>query len=326
MKISTPLFLACALLNFSAHATTYPLPVNPDDSLIGEQPETGLYTQAQQGDTLLDIALEYNIGQNEIVLANPNVDRWLPGENTEVRIPASRILPDAPNQGLILNLPEFRLYYFPKHGDKQPSGQVITHPISIGRMDWDTPLGTTKIVAKTKDPDWRPPQSIKDEHAAQGDILPDIVLAGPNNPLGQYAMRLGIPGYLIHGTNKPFGVGMRVSHGCVRMYPKDIEDLFPLIKTGTAVTIVNQPIKVGWLNNTLYIEVYPELEGTQSSFTESLQMAMSLIEQKNGQGIPILDGATLRQALTQRNGHPVAIYQRPENYADQLLSTEIINP
>ncbi len=310
MKISIPILvtLTAILISANSQATTYQLPATPGDSLIGELPETGLYTRARKDDTLLDIAFAYDIGQNEIVRTNPNVDRWLPGQDTEIRIPDSRLLPDTEQRGLILNLPEYRLYYYPKD---QP-GQVITHPISIGRMDWDTPLGTTKIIAKTKDPQWRPPASIKAEHAAQGDPLPDVVPAGPNNPLGRYAMRLGIPGYLIHSTNKPLGVGMRVSHGCVRMYPNDIERLFPIIKTGTAVEIVNQPIKVGWLNNKLYIEVYPELEGQQSSFGDRLTKAMDLIQKLNS-NVPVLDTDALRDALTLSNGLPVAIYQRPEN-------------
>jgi L,D-transpeptidase ErfK/SrfK len=310
MKISIPILvtLTAILISANSQATTYQLPAAPGDSLIGELPETGLYTRARKDDTLLDIALAYDIGQNEIVRTNPNVDRWLPGQDTEIRIPDSRLLPDTKQRGLILNLPEYRLYYYPKD---QP-GQVITHPISIGRMDWDTPLGTTKIIAKTKDPQWRPPASIKAEHAAQGDPLPDVVPAGPNNPLGRYAMRLGIPGYLIHSTNKPLGVGMRVSHGCVRMYPNDIERLFPIIKTGTPVEIVNQPIKVGWLNNKLYIEVYPELEGQESGFGDRLAKAMDLIQKLNS-NVPVLDTDALRDALTLSNGLPVAIYQRPEN-------------
>lgn len=312
MKISTPILFALTalLINTNSQATTYQLPATPGDSLIGEPPETGLYTRARQDDTLLDIAFAYDIGQNEIVRVNPNVDRWLPGQDTEIRIPASRLLPDTKRRGLILNLPEYRLYYFPD----TKSGQVITHPISIGRMDWDTPLGITRITAKTKDPQWRPPKSIKAEHAAKGDPLPDVVPAGPNNPLGRYAMRLGIPGYLIHSTNKPLGVGMRVSHGCVRMYPSDIEQLFPIIKTGTAVEIINQPIKVGWYNNTLYIEVYPELEveNQKTSFGDRLATAMDLIQKLNS-NVPVLDTDALRDALTLSNGLPVAIYQRPEN-------------
>lgn len=309
MKIIRALCLAGLLISLNSQATVYQLPVIPGDSLVGEQPETEVYTLARQNDTLLDIAFAYDIGQNEIVLANPNVDRWLPGQDTEVRIPASRILPNTQQHGLILNLPEFRLYYYPK---KKP-GQVITHPISIGRMDWDTPLGTTRITAKIKDPQWHPPASIKVEHAAaKGDPLPDVVPAGPNNPLGRFAMRLGISGYFIHSTNKPLSVGMRVSHGCVRMYPDDIERLFPLIKTGTKVEIINQPIKLGWSNNTLYIEVYPELEGQQSSFVDRLATTMDLIQKLNKGSVPILDTVALLEVLSQSSGLPVAIYKSPD--------------
>lgn len=315
MKLTTPLFLTALFCTFNGQATTFPLPPTVGDTLIGGAPDTGLFTQARAGDTLLDIAFDFDIGQNEILLANPNVDRWLPGPGTEVRIPNSRLLPDTEKRGLVLNLPEFRLYYYPK---EQPD-QVITHPISIGRMDWDTPLGMTRIIAKTKDPAWRPPASIKAEHAAQGDPLPDVVPAGPDNPLGRYAMRLGVPGYLIHSTNKPFGVGMRVSHGCVRMYPTDIERLFPMIETGVSVAIVYQPIKVGWFENTLYIEIYPELADKRTSFADRLAQAMDLIQKANNDSIPVLNSVALREALTTANGLPVAIYKRPP---DSYVETE----
>ena len=131
--------------------------------------------------------------------------------------------------------------------------QVQTYPISIGRMDWATPLGKTTITVKVKDPGWSPPESIRKEHAERGDPLPRYVPPGPDNPMGRYALRLGIPGYLIHSTNKPLGVGMRVSHGCIRMLPEDIEYLFPQVPTGTTVRIVNQPVKAGWYGGKLYL-------------------------------------------------------------------------
>ena len=159
----------------------------------------------------------------------------------------------------MLNLPEYRFYYFPKSNGDKPSS-VVTHPISIGRQDWETPLGKTTIIQKKENPTWTPPESIKKEHAAKGDPLPNVVAAGPNNPLGLFAMRLGIPEYLIHSTNKPYGVGLRVSHGCIRMYPEDISTLFPVVNVGDQVTIVNHAVKVGWAGNSLYIEVHPPLE------------------------------------------------------------------
>ncbi|MFM2095614.1 MAG: hypothetical protein RIS70_2738, partial [Planctomycetota bacterium] len=171
-----------------------------------------------------------------------------------------------PRRGIIVNVAELRLYYFPvQSGEPQPgvpagAQRVITHPISVGRMDWSTPIGTTTVTGKTANPSWYPPQSIRDEHAARNDILPRIVPPGPDNPLGAHALRLGLPGYLIHGTNKPSGVGMRVTHGCIRMFPEDIESFFKIVPTGTVVQIVNQPVKLGWMaDGSLYIESHPPL-------------------------------------------------------------------
>ena len=176
------------------------------------------------------------------------------------------MLPRAPQRGIVVNVAELRMYYFPAQSGPLPEGvapgsrRVITHPISIGRMDWSTPLGVTTITGKVANPSWYPPQSIRDEHAARNDILPRVVPPGPDNPLGLHAMRLGLPGYLIHGTNKPSGVGMRVTHGCVRMFPEDIEALYKTVPTGTAVNIVNQPVKIGWtVDGTLYLEAHPAL-------------------------------------------------------------------
>ena len=167
-----------------AVAKTFALPEVPNDGLIGALPENYLSTTAQQADTLLDIARRFDVGQNEILLANPNVDRWLPGAGAKVILPNSRVLPDTPRQGIVLNLPEYRLYYYPKKDQEDAVGTVTTNPISIGRQNWNTPLGETKITGKVENPTWIPPQSIKEEHAAKGEILPDIVEAGPDNPLG----------------------------------------------------------------------------------------------------------------------------------------------
>ena len=307
-KILTCLFLGSSHL---AVATTYPLPENSLDGVVGDTAERVTITNAKQEDTLLDIARRFDIGQNEILRANPKVDRWMPGEGAKVKLPNSRILPDTPRKGLVLNLPEYRIYYYPTDKKNEPQS-VTTNPISIGRLDWNTPLGETKIIAKTKNPTWTPPQSIKDEHAAKGEILPNVVPAGPDNPLGLFALRLGIPGYLIHSTNKPYGVGMRVSHGCIRMYPEDIESLFPEISIGEPVYIVNQPIKVGWLKDTLYIEIHPDLEGEEPGDEELLDRVLDLIIKANNNQFPVLNGAALNGALKLRDGIPVAIFQRPQ--------------
>jgi len=217
--------------------------------------------ESRAKDTLLDLARRHGLGYEEITNANPGVDPWLPGAGTPVVVPKRRILPSAPREGIVINLPEHRLYWYPPAA---PGEQAVvwTFPVSIGKMDWNTPLGVTRIVAKVKDPTWTPPQSVRDEHARRGDILPAVVPAGPDNPLGRFAMRLGIPGgaYLIHGTNRPAGVGMQVTHGCMRLYPEDIERLFGMVAVNTPVRIVNQPYKFGWHQGELLIEVHPPLQ------------------------------------------------------------------
>ena len=223
---------------------------------------------ARYEDTLVDIARRHGLGYYDVVRANPGVNVWVPGEGTEIVLPNRFVLPPGPRKGLVLNLAEYRMYYFPEPVDGKPA-YVYTYPMSIGRMDWETPLGRTTITAMARNPTWYPPQSVRDEHAADGDPLPRIVPPGPDNPLGTRAMRLGLPGYLIHGTNRPAGVGMRVSHGCVRMFPEDIEFLFDRIRVNTPVRIINVPVKIGWDGDALVAEVHPLLESAQPLAEES---------------------------------------------------------
>ena len=304
-------FLLAITVADLSQATTFILP--PSDVDIVGQITT---ITAGRDNTLLDIAREYDIGQNEILHANPNVDRWLPDDNSEVVLPRRFILPNTKRSGLVINLPEMRLYYYPKPKTGE-TPVVITHPVSVGRMDWDTPLGKTKIVSKKEDPSWRPPQSLKDEAIAAGDDpLPDVVEPGPDNPLGRYAMRLGIPGYLIHSTNKPYGVGMRVTHGCLRMYPEDIEQLFDKIPVNTPVQLVNQPIKIGWLAGSLFLEVHPPLEEDEEKYQDYMQSVLDIIadflgdEKDSGRIDAVntgLSGSALRQAVKEKSGIPVLI-------------------
>ncbi len=270
------------------------------------------HIEARHEDTLLDIARRNDVGRDEIVNANPDVDPWLPGAGTPVLLPTRYILPDAPREGIVLNVPEMRLFYFPpaKRGQTR---RMITHPISIGRMDWNTPLGTTQVIAKQTDPVWRPPESIRLEAQEDGRELPNVVPAGPDNPLGRYAMRLGVPGYLIHSTNKPAGVGMRVTHGCIRMFPEDIEALFGLVPVGTRVHIVNQPVKLGWLADTLFVEVHPPLEEDIELRENLLRHTLDLIHAERAKRPFTLDGAALKQALDRQLGIPVAVSKTSTN-------------
>lgn len=247
-----------ALTTTSARAEVFRLPP-PGDDLVG-----GLVTvQAGPEDTLIDIARAQGLGYDEIRAANPAVDSWMPRAGTTVVLPKQYLLPMAPREGIVINVSEMRLYFYPKPKNNEPA-TVEIYPVSIGRGDWNTPIVTTRISSKVVDPVWTPPKSIKAEHAADGDPLPDVVKAGPDNPLGKYALRMTLPSYLIHGTNKEFGIGMQVTHGCMRLYPEHIERLYRNVPVGTPVRIVNQRYKAGWHQGALYLEVHPPLEGSHA--------------------------------------------------------------
>ena len=315
--------LAGVLLGLSmsqvATAEQFVLPAN-GDNVIGHV-TTAI---ARHEDTLLDIARTYGIGYEEIIAANPGVDPWLPGDGTEILIPSRFILPDAPREGIVVNLPEHRLYYFPPQVAGQPP-MVRTYPISTARMDWNTPLGVTRIVTKEHMPNWYPPESVRREHAAKGDPLPKVVPPGPDNPLGEHKMRLAIPGgaYLIHGTNRPAGVGMQVTHGCIRMYPEDVAELFSLVAINTKVDLIDQTTKVGWSRGTLYVERHGPLEGTINPVHEDPAEMTRLIEAAIGArpGAVDIDWNGAQQVFAQATGVPVALSTPVRQVATQEVST-----
>lgn len=273
---------ACSLPALKEEAA--PAPVEPaEPEIILEEPvathrfeidaDTDVVGQVQvvvigEHDTLSDVARRFNVGYDEIVRANPGVDPWLPGVGREVVVPTQFVLPSAERKGIVVNLAAMRLFYFPtpKKGEPQV---VYTHPIGIGKVGWSTPEGKTTIVSKEKNPTWRPTASIREEHRKNGDPLPAVVPAGPDNPLGHRKMTLGWPTYLIHGTNKPYGVGMRTSHGCIRMYPEDVEVLFEMVGKGTPVTVVNQPYVFGWHEGELFLQAYDVLEDDKRDWSKS---------------------------------------------------------
>jgi L,D-transpeptidase ErfK/SrfK len=225
-------------------------------------------------DTMPDIARRFDVGYEEILLANPGVDPWLPGVGREVIVPTQFVLPAAPHEGVVVNVAAMRIFYYPPRKKGEPQ-LVYTHPIGIGRVGWKTPEGTTKIVSRQKDPVWVVPKSVREEHAEDGEKLPAVVPAGPDNPLGQYAFRLSWPSYLIHGTNKPYGVGMRSSHGCMRLYPEDIAVFFDLIPIGTKVTVVNQPYLFGWRDGVLYMQAYAVMEDDSRDWNSNRKRLLS---------------------------------------------------
>lgn len=253
-----------------------------DQSVVGE-PQVVF---ARKEDTLSDLAREYGLGYDEIVAANPEVDPWMPGENTPILLPTQYVLPNVPKEGVVLNIATKRLFYFPEVADGEHQ-EVLTYPIGIGRVGWETPLGSTSVVSKAKDPQWWVPASVRREHAEMGNPLPAIVPPGPDNPLGTRVLKLDMPGYLIHGTNQPYGVGMRVSHGCVRLYPENIELLYALVSVGEPVMIINEPYQIGQRDGVLYFEAHAPLDDDVVSPDERLHALLD--EQVDMSGRPLND-------------------------------------
>ena len=253
---------------------------SPEQSVVGE-PQV-VFTRAE--DTLSDLAREYGLGYDEIIAANPGVDPWLPGPDTAVVLPTQYVLPAAPRQGLVLNIATRRLFYYPA-AEPDEAQTVLTYPIGIGRVGWETPLGSTTVVSKARNPSWWVPASVRREHAEMGNPLPSVVPPGPDNPLGTRVLKLDMPGYLIHGTNAPYGVGMRVSHGCVRLYPENIELLYELVEIGEPVMIVNEPYQMGFQDGALYFEAHAPLEDDIRLPEERLEQLLD--EQRDASGLPL---------------------------------------
>ena len=261
---------------------------------------------ADERDTLLDIARNHGFGYQDMKLANVNVDTWLPDDGQEVVLPSQFILPVASMDGIVLNVPEMRLYYYPPK-EKGKLQEVFTYPLGVGRAGWNTPYIKTIIVEKKVNPNWYPPKSILKEHEEAGDPLPKIVKPGPENPLGNYAMRLGRRDYLIHGTNKPNGIGMRISHGCIRLYPEDIKELFSKVSLKTPVNIINQPYKIGVKNDVIYLEVHPFLDEDKEKYENNLTSVIALIIKISNNRKYQIDMRTAYEAIKNPTGLPIAV-------------------
>lgn len=247
LKIFVPvLILVVHFSSVSAETFSY----NDNRIIVGS-----LHTViAQPEDTFISIGQEFALGYEEIVAANPDLDPWVPGEGRLIKLPKQFILPSANYEGIYINLAEMRIYYYlPRAEDEHI---VQTYPISIGRGDWLTPRADAKVIEKLVAPTWYPPASVKREHELAGDPLPASVPPGDDNPLGKYALQLDLPGYFIHGTNRPEGIGMRVTHGCIRMRTADIETLFDKVPRGTSVTIQYKPFKVAIISDVAYLEAH----------------------------------------------------------------------
>lgn len=266
--------------------------------------------EARHQDTLMDLAREHNLGYQEIVRANPDVSIWLPGEGTEVVIPRRFILPQEERRGIVINLAEMRLYYYPEPREGEPA-MVETYPIGIGREGFDTPLGVTETTMSIKDPAWYPPESVQREAEARGETAPRVVPPGPDNPLGQHAILLGMPGYLIHGTNRPDGIGMRASRGCIRMFPEDVASIFGRVPVGTKVNIIDAPVKLGFdAQGQPYVQSLAPLDEQQDGMSVLLDM-LNRLDQHSEQALGSLtwqvDFQRARQALDTSNGNIIPL-------------------
>ncbi|MGI9202541.1 MAG: L,D-transpeptidase family protein [Woeseiaceae bacterium] len=275
-----------------------------DQAVIGE-PQI-VFTREEN--TFSDLAREYGLGYDELVAANPDVDPWLPGADTPVLLPTQYVIPDVPREGIVLNIASKRLFYFPETSTGE--GQtVLTYPIGIGRVGWETPLGSSAVIAKARDPQWYVPRSVRQEHEELGDPLPAIVPPGPDNPLGKFVLKLDLPGYLIHGTNQPYGVGMRVSHGCVRLYPENIELLYELVGIGESVKIINEPYLAGWQNGEWYFESHRPLEDDKVSAEEHLVAVLASMSSADEKYPVLLNESLVRAVADKGTGVPVRIQQ-----------------
>ena len=296
-----------------------------DQELVGE-------TQvlfAKFENTLPGIAREYNVGFEEIKNANPGVDVWLPGEGTPIYLPTAGLLPDAPREGIVINVASMRLLYYATYRETTATGvterlAVTSHPIGIGRQDWATPLGEATVKDKARDPVWYPPASVRAEHAAKGDPLPSVVGPGTDNPLGAFALALSLPGYLIHGTNMPAGVGMRASHGCIRMYPEDIEALFERVARGTPVRIVDEPVLAGWHDGVLYLEVHPPLDEDHRDLGALAERVIAAALARSAASDVVVDAAKVAQVVAERRGLPFPVLARMPSPAQYLASARVV--
>jgi len=302
--VSRLLALLCSAgLASAAQAAVYPLPSDGSPIVGEDQTVTTVYE-----DSLPDLAHKYSLGYYEIIRANPGLDVWIPGAGKQIILPGRHILPPGPREGIVVNLPEHRLYYFPKpNGRDKPV--VITYPVSIGKMDWRTPLGETRVIAKIKNPPWYPPESVRKEHEANGDPLPRVVPPGPDNPLGDFAMRLaaGNGTYLIHGTNNPRAVGMAVTHGCIRMYPEDVAAVFATVPVGTRVRLINEPVKIAWVDGQLFVEAHPPVDDQGQTEEPDLTLLSKQLDHALGNNHVAINWDVAKQALQAANGMPTLV-------------------
>lgn len=294
--------VATTSTSFAQKYVEYTKPL-PGEDVIGEI----VYVTPKRHESLVDLTIRYEMGYDELRWANPGINAWMLSETQPLVLPTQFILPKGKRSGIVSNIPEMRTYYFLKGSDK-----IYVYPVGVGRMDWKTPLGSWSITRKQEHPNWYPPESIRREHEEMGrGTLPRVVPAGPDNPLGTRVLRLALPSYLLHGTNDETGIGMRVTHGCMRFYPQHIEHLYDMVPTNTMVTFLNEPVKYGVIGNDILIEVHPPLEEDNLSVPALKEKALTVLNSF----LKDYPDANVNQdligiAVQQQTGLPVIIGQK----------------
>jgi L,D-transpeptidase ErfK/SrfK len=287
-------------------AVTWPLP--PGTDVIGELTTDTL----REGDRLVDMARMHNIGFVEMAAANPGLDPWLPSPGTEVRVPQLHVLPDGPREGIVINLAERRLYFFSDRWPDRDGPVVSTHPVGVGLAERATPLVSTRVTARVDDPAWYPTAEVRDWYRRVRDIeLPPVVPPGDDNPLGRHALILAGDGLLIHGTHRPAGVGMRVSQGCIRLYPESIAKLIGQVPIGTPVRIIDEPIRTGWRDDRLYLEVDPAGDDPAAPRDAAAWQPLERrLREHAAQGSVRIDFDAARAAFERADGVPAVVGHR----------------
>lgn len=315
------ILITLGLLVSTAYAqkyVEYTLPIEGED-VVGQL----TYVVPKKHESLVDLTMRYEMGYEELRWANPGINAWLLSDTQPLVLPTEFILPEGKRSGLVSNIPEMRTYYYLKDSDK-----VYVYPVGVGRMDWKTPLGSWSITRKQEHPNWYPPESIRREHQEMGrGTLPSMVPAGPDNPLGTRVLRLALPSYLLHGTNEQTGIGMRVTHGCMRFYPQHIEHLYDMVPTNTMVTFLNQPVKYGVQGNDILIEVHPPLEednlSTEALKTKAFAQLTEYLKQFPNASV---NHDMVNIAVQQQTGIPIIVGQKDSRIGIEQLGATQITP
>lgn len=306
MKSTTALLLGFLLLLAAAPAGAWHPRAEEDSLLVGQSPAPVIGENRRyfigEGETLIQLARSMGLGYLGLVRANPHLDPWMPEKGQAVVLPYAAVLLDKPRSGITINLAEQRLYLI---WEDDGFYRVRIYPVGTGKQGTDTPEGDFEVLQKVRAPTWRVPESVR----AEDPEMPAYVPPGPENPLGDYWLRFTRRGHGIHGTNKPFGIGRRVSHGCIRLYAEDIKDLFSKVEVGTPVKVVYRPVKVGIRDGTLWLEIHPDFLERYGRLDLILEIERQVAELNWPYGI---DRRALRRELDQRRGVPVPISRPPE--------------